>query len=97
MPTYEYRCFECEKHFEKFQSISEPSLSECVYCGGRVERLISGGSGLLFRGSGFHITDYRSASYKKEASKEKEAGTKVKTASAENKPAKSGKTASGDG
>jgi putative FmdB family regulatory protein len=95
MPTYEYRCLECNKRFEKFQLISEPSLTECVYCGGRVERLISGGSGLLFKGSGFYITDYRSDSYKKAASKEKESATKVKSTAPESRPADSGKKNSG--
>jgi len=71
MPTYEYKCHDCRRKFETFQSITEPSLTKCPQCGGRVERLISGGSGLLFKGSGFYITDYRSDSYKKDAGKEK--------------------------
>jgi putative FmdB family regulatory protein len=71
MPTYEYKCLECEKVFEEFQLITEPPVAVCKYCGGEVKRLISGGSGLLFKGTGFYITDYRSDSYKKEASKDK--------------------------
>lgn len=71
MPTYEYKCLECEKVFEEFQLITDPPITCCRFCGGEVKRLISGGSGLLFKGSGFYITDYRSDSYKKEASKDK--------------------------
>ncbi len=77
MPTYEYRCSDCRRQFEQFQKISEPSLTACIYCGGKVQRLISGGSGLLFKGSGFYITDYRSDSYKKDASREKSSETKI--------------------
>jgi putative FmdB family regulatory protein len=71
MPTYEYRCRECGKKFERYQQITEPPVTSCPFCKGRVERLISGGSGLLFKGSGFYVTDYRSDSYKKAAEKEK--------------------------
>ena len=72
MPTYEYLCADCGRKFEIFQSINQPSLSVCPYCGGNVRRLISGGGGLLFKGSGFYATDYRSESYKNDAKKEKE-------------------------
>lgn len=81
MPTYEYKCFVCEKQFEQFQRITDPSLVECIHCGGKVKRLISGGSGLLFKGSGFYITDYRSESYKKDASRDKPPPVKVKSSS----------------
>jgi putative FmdB family regulatory protein len=57
MPTYEYRC-ENGHHFEEFQSMVSPPIEVCPVCGGGVERLISGGSGLIFKGSGFYITDY---------------------------------------
>jgi len=76
MPTYEYKCRECGKVFEEFQLITEPPVKECKFCGGEVKRLISGGCGLLFKGSGFYITDYRSDSYKKAASKDKPAPAK---------------------
>ena len=66
MPTYDYRCESCGDEFEKFSPrISDESTTECPNCGGTAERLISGGAGLLFKGSGFYITDYRSDSYKK--------------------------------
>lgn len=71
MPTYEYRCRQCGKRFERYQQITESPVTSCPFCNGHVERLISGGSGLLFKGSGFYITDYRSESYKKEAENEK--------------------------
>ena len=59
MPTYEYRCLKCKKKFEKLQSMTEPRLKKCVYCGGAVERLIGAGAGLIFKGSGFYQTDYK--------------------------------------
>ena len=59
MPTYEYVCHDCHKEFEEFQSITAPPLKTCPFCGGKVERKISAGSGLLFKGSGFYITDYK--------------------------------------
>ncbi|NOX38416.1 MAG: zinc ribbon domain-containing protein [Calditrichaeota bacterium] len=58
MPTYEYRCRDCGFEFEEFQSISDAPLNECPSCAGTLERLISGGVGLIFKGSGFYITDY---------------------------------------
>ena len=77
MPTYEYECKKCGHQFEVMQSIKDEPLKTCpkAECPegtgrGRVQRLIGSGGGLLFKGSGFYITDYRSDSYKKEASKE---------------------------
>lgn len=63
MPTYEYECLKCHKHQESFQSITAKPLSKCPRCGGRLKRLLGSGSGFLFKGSGFYITDYRSQSY----------------------------------
>jgi len=57
MPTYEYRCPEGHT-FEKFQKISDPAEAQCPECGAEAERMISGGAGLVFKGSGFYITDY---------------------------------------
>lgn len=70
MPTYEYRCTSCQHEFEKVQKMSETPGAPCPECGAPSERLLSGGAGLLFKGSGFYITDYRSDSYKKAASSE---------------------------
>jgi len=71
MPTYQYRCKSCGYEFEEFQSITEDPLETCPKCGGFVHRLISGGAGLLFKGSGFYITDYRSKDYKAKAANDK--------------------------
>jgi len=64
MPTYEYQCQHCKKRHEKFQSITAKPLTKCPACGGRLKRLLGTGSGFLFKGSGFYITDYRSKSYR---------------------------------
>jgi putative FmdB family regulatory protein len=90
MPTYEYLCDKCGREFEKFQSMSDKPLTTCPkpLCGlktwgkGKVRKLISSGAGLLFKGSGFYITDYRSENYKTGAKKEsgsKESGAKDAT------------------
>jgi len=78
MPTYEYFCEKCDRQFEKFQPIADAALTVCPkdLCGrkqwgkGRVKRVISAGGGLIFKGSGFYITDYRSENYKAGAKKE---------------------------
>ena len=67
MPTYEYECDSCGLRFDVFQQISDPPRKRCGKCRGRVRRLISGGAGLLFKGSGFYITDYRSDGYRSAA------------------------------
>jgi putative FmdB family regulatory protein len=74
MPTYEYECRKCGRVFDRFQKISDPPLKRCPECRGVVKRRIGTGAGLLFKGSGFYITDYRSESYKKAASTESGAG-----------------------
>ena len=80
MPTYEYACRACGNEFEEFQSITAKPIRKCPKCSKlKVERLISGGAGLLFKGSGFYITDYRSEGYKKEAKKDKEASSSKKS------------------
>lgn len=73
MPTYEYRCANGH-HFEQFQRMTEPPIEKCPQCGAAAERLLSTGAGLLFKGSGFYITDYRSDSYKKAAQAESGGG-----------------------
>ncbi|MEO0126222.1 MAG: FmdB family zinc ribbon protein [candidate division WOR-3 bacterium] len=69
MPTYEYECNNCKYLFEVFQGINEPKIEKCPKCGGCVRRLISGGAGLIFKGSGFYITDYKKTSLPKEEKK----------------------------
>ncbi len=87
MPTYEYRCPEGHE-FELFQRISEPPVAACPVCGMQAERMLSAGAGLLFKGSGFYITDYRSDSYKKAAEADK-GGDGAKASSDGAKPAAS--------
>ena len=72
MPTYEYRCPRGHE-FEVFQRITSEPGAPCPECGEPAERQLSSGAGLLFKGSGFYITDYRSESYRKSADKEKPA------------------------
>ena len=68
MPTYDYQCSACDHRFERFQSITAAPLKVCPQCGkAKVKRLIGAGAGLIFKGSGFYITDYRSESYKSAA------------------------------
>ena len=69
MPTYEYKCRKCGDQFEAFQSISAPPLKRCPKCKGAVARVLTTGAGIIFKGSGFYTTDYRSERYKKDASK----------------------------
>ena len=71
MPTYEYECRRCAKVFEAFQSITARPLQRCPDCKGPVRRLIGRGSGIIFKGSGFYQTDYRSDHYKKRAAEDK--------------------------
>src|SRR5439155_20456861 len=78
MPTYEYSCQKCGQNFEAFQSMRDEPFSECPkdlcrlpkWGHGKVKRLLGTGAGLIFKGSGFYITDYRSDSYKEAAKKE---------------------------
>jgi putative FmdB family regulatory protein len=83
MPTYEYRCRNCDHEFEQPQSIIAPPLRTCPKCGKRaLQRLIGAGGGIIFKGSGFYQTDYRSDAYKKAA----EAETKPASSAADGKP-----------
>ncbi len=75
MPTYDYRCNACEHQFEEFQSMSAKPLKKCPECGKpKLERLIGTGAGVIFKGSGFYETDYRSESYKKAAKADSDSG-----------------------
>lgn len=73
MPTYHYRCPSCGHEFEKFEKMSAKTRAKCTKCGTRAERLISGGVGLVFKGSGFYITDYKRSGKEKPAEGEKPA------------------------
>ena len=89
MPTYEYHCRKCGKNFEIFQSMKDEALKTCpeAQCPetpwghGEVKRLLGTGAGLIFKGSGFYITDYRSEGYKQAAKKDSGSGA------SESKPA----------
>lgn len=84
MPTYSYLCKGCGNEFERFQAITAKPLRTCPACGKReLKRLIGTGAGIIFKGSGFYQTDYRSESYKKAEKSEK--------SSMEKKPAAEGK------
>jgi putative FmdB family regulatory protein len=75
MPTYDYVCDSCNHAFELFQSIKESAKRKCPECGRpKLRRLIGPGAAIVFRGSGFYKTDYRSESYKKAAAAEKSGG-----------------------
>jgi len=83
MPTYDYRCNACDHEFELFQSMSAGVKKKCPECGKMaLERLIGTGAAVMFKGSGFYETDYRSDSYKKSAEADKKASeTKPETKS----------------
>ena len=71
MPTYEYKCDSCGYEFERFQSITADPIKRCPECGkAKVRRLIGTGAGMIFKGSGFYITDYRDKSYTDKAKSE---------------------------
>ena len=79
MPTYDYLCDSCGHGFEKFQSITARPLRKCPKCGkNRLKRLIGAGTGIIFKGSGFYETDYRSESYKEAKKKEEKPATESK-------------------
>lgn len=101
MPTYEYKCDACGHAFEKFQSMTAAPVRKCPDCGkNKAKRLISAGAGLIFKGGGFYITDYRSEAYKESAKKEggatetKADAKPAEGAKAESKPAASAETSS---
>ena len=117
MPTYEYSCQKCGQNFDAFLSMRDEPFRECPknlcrlskWGHGKVKRLLGTGAGLLFKGSGFYITDYRSDSYKEAAKKEtpststsgekttspKETGGKTATTPAKTPEKRSGKEAAG--
>jgi putative FmdB family regulatory protein len=68
MPTYDYKCLDCNYKFEYFQPMSSEPLSECPNCGGTLKRVIGIGAGPIFKGSGFYQTDYKSKSSSKKSS-----------------------------
>ena len=89
MPTYEYVCQKCNHHFEMFQSMSDKALTVCPkdtcplkkWGKGKVKKMIGAGAGLIFKGSGFYITDYRSDKYKEAAKQESSSSAPATSAS----------------
>lgn len=71
MPTYDYKCLECNHTFELFQSMTAEPVKHCPECNGKVKRLIGAGAGPIFKGSGFYQTDYKNKSSKSPAPKSK--------------------------
>lgn len=89
MPTYDYECDGCGHKFEEFQSMADAHLKKCPQCKkNKLRRLFGGGAAILFKGSGFYQTDYRSDSYKAAAKADSEG------AKASSEPASGGKTES---
>lgn len=97
-PTYDYRCKKCGYEFEKFQNISDPKVKICPKCGGNVERLISGGSGIIFKGSGFYTTDYKKKeqSMKRDVNPDTSLPKKSSSSSGSDKQGSSAKSKNGD-
>ncbi|MBC8552595.1 MAG: zinc ribbon domain-containing protein [Candidatus Brocadiales bacterium] len=92
MPTYDYECNACNHTMELFQSITAKHIRKCPECGKlKLKRLIGTGSTIIFKGSGFYQTDYRSEGYKTQEKAEKESSTAEKKDSKEKKDSNSGK------
>ncbi len=86
MPTYDYQCDACDHEFELFQQISDSVKKKCPECGKlKLRRLFGTGAAVVFKGSGFYETDYRSESYKKGAESAKKASDKKSEAKSEKK------------
>lgn len=104
MPTYEYICDNCQHQFEQFQSIKARPVRKCPECGKlSVQRLIGAGAGIIFKGSGFYQTDYRSEGYKEAKKNEKKSSNdkdttkkKTETKAKDSKPADTTKSARSD-
>jgi putative FmdB family regulatory protein len=89
MPNYDYECQKCGSRFEVFQSMNDAKLTDCPAetCDGAVKRLLGTGGGIIFKGSGFYQTDYRSSSYKEGAKADSSTGKSESKPASETKPA----------
>jgi putative FmdB family regulatory protein len=98
MPTYDYVCDACQHEFELFQSITEPVKRKCPECGkNKLRRLIGTGAAIMFKGSGFYKTDYRSDAYKKHAEADKSSDKSTDSKSDKSEIKSEGKTESSAG
>lgn len=103
MPTYDYECSKCKKTFEVYQSMKDDALTTCpkelcrqkTWGKGKVQRCLGTGAGLIFKGSGFYITDYRSEGYKSAAKKDSSGGESAKPADSGSKKSESKPAAGG--
>lgn len=89
MPTYDYKCPKCGTEFQEFQKISAKPGAKCPKCGGKAERQISGGAGLVFKGSGFYLTDYGRGGQKPRS----DSGGESSSSTTDSSPSKSEKPA----
>ena len=97
MPTYEYKCTACSHEFEQFQSMKDGALRKCPKCGKlKLERLIGTGAAVIFKGSGFYQTDYRSEGYKKSAEADKPAEQKAEIKAEAKSESKGGESKGGE-
>ena len=78
MPTYSYACPKCGHEYDKFQKMSDKTRAKCPECGTRGERLITGGAGIVFKGSGFYITDYTRAGEKSKGERSSSEGAAIR-------------------
>ena len=98
MPTYEYHCDACEHNFDEFQSMSEAPLTKCPKCGKKkLRRVFGAGAAVIFKGSGFYQTDYRSESYKQAAKADQDAAGKSAGKADSNGTASNGSSAKAKG
>ena len=97
MPTYDYRCSECGHEFEELHSMSDAPLTECPKCHKpSIKRLMAGGAGMVFKGTGFYKTDYvKAAAPKSDGGKEKESSAKAGTSKADSSAEKASSAKSG--
>ncbi len=97
MPTYDYECSQCGHKWEEFQSITAKPLRKCPECGKlKAKRVIGAGGGVIFKGSGFYQTDYRSSSYKKDAAADSKAQSSSSDSKSSGDSGSSGKSGSSD-
>lgn len=95
MPTYSYKCPECGHEYTKIQKFTDNARAKCPQCGARGERVITGGGGLIFKGSGFYITDYKRTPEKEKAGEKGDKGDKGEKADRTDKTEKAEKKAEG--